>query len=277
VQQAHGGRDINKLVEGAEAYLQKNPDDGKAWALLAPVYLRLNQGDKAANAFRRAIALNGANATLEIGLGEAIVSAEGGKVGTDAQAAFQRALGHDPAAVEPRFFLAVALNQEQKFPEAVVAWEAFLKDADPREPWVPYARAELAKARKGAGLPPAAEMPPMAAAPVAPMAPSPTAPSPTAPSPAAPGPTADDVAAAQDMTQEDRQSMIESMVARLAERLETEGGGAEDWIRLMRAYMVLNRKDDARSAALKAIEAHKDDSAAKAQIENAASGLGIVL
>ena len=38
--------------------------------------------------------------------------------------------------------------------------------------------------------------------------------------PLAPGPTADDVAAAQDMTPEDRSAMIQSMVDRLASRLK---------------------------------------------------------
>ncbi|MCW2307878.1 cytochrome c-type biogenesis protein CcmH [Rhodobium gokarnense] len=273
----HGG-DVARLLEGAEAYLKDNPSDGTAWSLVAPVYLRVNRPSDAATAFGKAIELLGSNAQLQIGLGESIVAREGGKVVEDAKAAFRRALEHEANAVEPRFFLAVALNQEGSFKEAAAAWEAFLKTTDPREPWVRFARSELEKAQKGAGLP--VKMPDVAAAPevTAPQQPAPQAPAGgEATAPAAPGPSAEDVAAAQQMNTEDRQAMINDMVSRLAERLETDGGSADDWIRLMRAYMVLDKKDEARQAAAKAIAAHGGDAAARARIEQAAGGLGIPL
>ncbi|MBB4305052.1 cytochrome c-type biogenesis protein CcmH [Rhodobium orientis] len=264
----HGG-DVARLLEGAEAYLKDNPSDGTAWSLVAPVYLRVNRPSDAVTAFGKAIELLGSNAKLQIGLGESIVAREGGKVVEDAKAAFRRALEHAPDAVEPRFFLAVALNQEGSFKEAAAAWEEFLKTTDPREAWVRFARSELEKAQKGAGLP--VKMPEVAAAPQA------QPQQPAAEAPAAPGPSADDVAAAREMNTEDRQSMINDMVARLAERLETDGGSADEWIRLMNAYMVLGKKDEARQAAAKAIAAHGGDAAARARIEQAAGGLGIPL
>ena len=273
----HGG-DVARLLEGAEAYLKDNPNDGTAWSLVAPVYLRVDRPSDAVTAFGKAIELLGSNAKLQIGLGESIVAREGGTVVEDAKAAFRRALEHAPDAVEPRFFLAVALNQEEKFKEAVAAWEEFLKTTDPRQAWVRFARSELEKAQKGAGLP--VKMPEVAAAPQQPRPEAPaggatTGGATTAPS--APGPSAEDVAAARQMNTEDRQAMINDMVARLAERLETEGGSADEWIRLMNAYMVLGKKDEAKQAAAKAIEAHGGDAAAKARIEQAAGGLGIPL
>ena len=63
------------------------------------------------------------------------------------------------------------------------------------------------------------------------------------PMPGAPGPTAEDMAAAADMTPEERQAMIEGMVAQLSDRLATEGGPAEDWARLIGAYGVLGETD----------------------------------
>ncbi|MEL7154475.1 MAG: hypothetical protein AAFN51_11925, partial [Pseudomonadota bacterium] len=60
-----------------------------------------------------------------------------------------------------------------------------------------------------------------------------------------PGPTAEDIAAAQQMTAQDRASMIEGMVQRLEDRLLSEGGLAEDWLRLINAYAQLERMDDA--------------------------------
>lgn len=60
-----------------------------------------------------------------------------------------------------------------------------------------------------------------------------------------PGPTAEDVAAAQQMSAEDRAEMIQGMVQRLEDRLTSEGGEAEEWLRLINAYVQLDRKEDA--------------------------------
>src|SRR3546814_14211377 len=50
------------------------------------------------------------------------------------------------------------------------------------------------------------------------------------------GPTAGDVEAAQDMTPEEREAFIRSMVDQLAARLEAEPADPDGWLRLARAY-----------------------------------------
>ena len=62
----------------------------------------------------------------------------------------------------------------------------------------------------------------------------------------------EDIAAAQEMTPEEQQQMIMSMVNGLAERLEAEPNNPDGWARLMQAYMVLGREDDAKAAFEKA-------------------------
>ena len=47
------------------------------------------------------------------------------------------------------------------------------------------------------------------------------------------------------MSVEDRNEMILGMVQRLEGRLTSDGGLAEDWLRLINAYVQLDRKDDA--------------------------------
>lgn len=84
-----------------------------------------------------------------------------------------------------------------------------------------------------------------------------------------PGPDAAAVRDAQTMAPEDRAAMIEGMVARLAERLETEGGAPEEWVRLIRAYGVTGDGDAAAAAMDAALAAHGDDPAARAMIEAA--------
>jgi cytochrome c-type biogenesis protein CcmH len=55
------------------------------------------------------------------------------------------------------------------------------------------------------------------------------------------------VAAAAEMSPEDRQAMIEGMVDQLSERLASEGGDVEDWDRLIRSLAVLERLPEAQT------------------------------
>ena len=66
------------------------------------------------------------------------------------------------------------------------------------------------------------------------------------PSASGDGPSAEDMAAAGEMSPEDRQQMIEGMVAQLSDRLAVDGGAVEDWNKLIRSLAVLERKDEAQ-------------------------------
>ena len=66
------------------------------------------------------------------------------------------------------------------------------------------------------------------------------------------GPTTEQVDAAQQLSAEERASMIEGMVASLAVRLEDEPNDIEGWIRLARSYDVLKRPTDTRDALARA-------------------------
>lgn len=75
------------------------------------------------------------------------------------------------------------------------------------------------------------------------------------------------------MSPEDRQAMIEGMVANLQTRLDTQGGAPAEWARLIGAYRVLGREDEARVALAKARAAFAADPGAIDQINAAAEGL----
>ncbi len=265
--------DIASLVRRMESYLKENPEDARAWAIIGPVYLRFGLGDKAVTAFRNAIRLGEPTSDLEASLGEAYVSQADGQVTDEAKAAFERALTLDPENVRPRFFLAVALNQEGRHAEAVKAWEALLKGADPSLPWVPFAKRQLDGARIAAGMPALAKTP--AAANETPAAGKQASATGDEPAAALPGPSQEDVAAARQLSSSDRQTMIQNMVQGLADRLDSEGGSVDEWLRLLNAYGVLGEKDAAVAAAQKARKAYKDDSAALQRIAAAAKRLGL--
>ncbi len=73
------------------------------------------------------------------------------------------------------------------------------------------------------------------------------------------GPTAEQMADAQNMSPEDRQAMIEGMVAQLAERLQDNPGDVAGWTQLARSYGVLGKPDKARDALAEAVKAVPDN------------------
>lgn len=245
---AASGQDIEVLVLQVENHLAENPQDGRGWDVLAPVYMRLGRAEDAAAAYRNAIRLLGSNEQREASLGEALTVANQGLVSAEAQVAFERAAKLDPASAKPRFFLALALGQEGKTEEAVAAWRALLDRAKGGEAWVPMALAELEKL---GGTPPERF--------------------------AAAGPSAEDLATAESPSAGERRTMIESMVARLDTRLREEGGSADEWTRLIRAYDVLGDKEKLEGAIRRASAALKDDPAAMADLRTLAEEAGVKL
>jgi len=75
---------------------------------------------------------------------------------------------------------------------------------------------------------------------------------PAAANAAMPGPDASQVAAAAQMAPAERNGMIETMVARLAQRMAQNGSDVDGWLRLIKAYTVLGQRDKALGAAASA-------------------------
>jgi cytochrome c-type biogenesis protein CcmH len=234
-------QDVATLVARVEDHLKQSPDDGKGWEIVAPVYMRLGRPEDAAQAYANVIRILGSTAEREADRGEALVAAARGTVSADAHAAFDRANRLDPAALRPRFYLALALGQDGKRDEAIAAWQGLLAGAPEDQPWVKVARAELAKLEAGT----------------------------------APGPTGADVAAAGNMPPEQRLAMIEGMVGSLAAKLEENPADGEGWARLLRSYMVLGRPDDAKTALAKARTALAANAAVLADVNRAAKEAGV--
>ena len=62
--------DIDAAVAAVEAHLIAKPDDGKGWAVLAPVYMRLERYDDAAHAYSEALHLLGEDPSRRAAYGE---------------------------------------------------------------------------------------------------------------------------------------------------------------------------------------------------------------
>jgi cytochrome c-type biogenesis protein CcmH len=238
-----GHESIATLVGQVEAHLERNPNDGAGWDVLAPVYTRLGRLDDAVGARKKALTLNGATAAREADLGEAETAAANGVVTAEAKAAFERAVARDAHEAKARYFLGLAAEQDGKSEDAAAMWRSLLADAPSGAPWIGFVREALAHV-SGAPL-------------------------------AAAGPNAGDVAAAANMSEDERRDMIRGMVARLADRLHDDGADVEGWLRLMRAYVVLGDRDKAKNAAADAKRALGERPEDMKRIDDLVKGLGL--
>ncbi|WP_206454875.1 c-type cytochrome biogenesis protein CcmI [Aurantimonas marina] len=251
------GQDVESLVATAEAQLRSNPNDGRGWDVLAPIYLRLDRPDDAATAFGNAIRLIEPTASRLSGLGEALTRAADGEVTDDAKAAFEQALTINGDYLPAHFFLALDLSQEGDYAQAEAAW-AKLIDISPKDaPWMQIADAALADARQKTGAAP----PPASLAQNA--------------QPKANGPSEADMAAASEMSADDRQAMIQGMVSQLAARLEANPDDLAGWKRLIRSYAVMGDSEKASAALATASGAFTRGSAAGQEIAALGEALGL--
>ncbi len=233
------------LIARVEAHLEQNPDDGRGWDVIAPVYMRLGRFDDAIRAFRASLRLNGENADRQANLGEALSGAANGVITSDAKAAFERALALDASNPRAQFYLGLAAEQDGRTTDAVDRWRKLLAQAPADAPWVVYVRQALARL------------------------------DPSAATSVPPGPTTQDVASAAEMSASDRDQMVRGMVERLAARLSADGSDVEGWLRLMRAYLVLGDRDKARAAAADARRALASDPDKLRRIDEGAKNFGL--
>lgn len=218
--------DLAVLVASAERHLAANPDDGRGWDVLAPIYLRVGRVDEAEAAFRKAIALLGPSSARQSGLGEALIAKAGGVVTEEARLVFQSARELDSEDPRPAFFLALALAQSGKGAEARAAFEALIARSPPDAPWIAAVRQQLA-ALESAPAQPSAGMPS----------------------------TAEVAAAAAGKTPAEQAEMARGMVASLEEKLKSDPADLDGWLMLIRSKAVLGDLPGAQSALNSAISA----------------------
>ena len=243
---------IEMLIARVEAHLEKNPNDARGYEVVAPVYLRMGRFADAVNARRKAIALAGESALRQADLGEALAALGNGVITADAKAAFERALELDRNEFKALYFIGLAAEQDGDRKKAAAIWLTMLKNAPADAPWVPMVSEALTRV---GGVPPKlAEAPALSGR---------------------PGPTVEDIAAATQMSEQERGEMIRGMVARLADRLKEDAGDVAGWQHLVRAYMVLGDRDKARGAAGDARKALAADPDKLRQIDETIKSMGL--
>ncbi|WP_426240842.1 c-type cytochrome biogenesis protein CcmI [Pararhizobium sp. DWP1-1-3] len=248
---ANPGDDMNILIARAERQLVANPEDGAGWDVLAPIYYRSGRVEEAAVAFRNALRILGPTPMRLGGYAESLIALSGGLVTNEARDALQKLLAIEPGDPRAQFYLALALKQEGKVPEALAAFEQIVSTSPAGAPWLPLVNEHIAGLK---GDTPAAAQ--QAGTRLG-------------------NPTGDDIAAAKDMTAGDRTAMIEGMVGSLAEKLKTDPRNFEGWMRIIRSYSVLGLKDKAADALKQGLAAFPADGSEGKQLLALAGELGL--
>lgn len=222
LQDPNAPADYVKLVQQLRDAVAQRPNDLQGAQLLARHEMALGQARAAYIAQQQVLRLRGSDASAEdfANYADMLVIAAGGYVSPEAEGALKAALDKDRANGVARYYYGLMMSQVGRPDIAFRTWQALLRDGPADAAWVPPVREQIEEMafRAGADY----TLPELETA---------------------PGPSAADVAAAQDMSEEDRQQMIQGMVARLSDRLATEGGTPEEWARLIRALSVLGDAD----------------------------------
>ena len=216
--------DLDKAAAALEEKLKANPESDADWLLLARTQAALGHWQRSAEAYREAMRLTKGRPDVASAYGEMLVFAADGIVTPRAREAFSAALARDPADTASRYYLALADAQEGKAQAAIDAWQKLAADQGADSKLRAELETRIADTAKAAGLP----VPALAAP--------------------AGGPGTNDMAKAAQMTPEQRQQMIRGMVEGLAAKLQANPDDLAGWMRLARAYTVLNERDKAAEA-----------------------------
>ncbi|QFY59513.1 c-type cytochrome biogenesis protein CcmI [Rhizobium grahamii] len=215
----HPGNDLAILVSKAERHLAENPDDGKGWDVLAPIYYSTMRIDDAELAYRNAIRLLGPTAARLDGLTETLMKRSDGTVTEEITAVLKQLLQLEPDNPRARFYMALGLEQAGQKQQALAGFQALAKASAPDAPWLPLVNEHITT---NGGTPTQAQ--PLG------------------------NPTQADVAAAEQMSTGDRQQMVKGMVESLNAKLTENPDNLEGWLRLIRSYAVLNDREHAVDA-----------------------------
>ena len=225
---------VRNMVDGLAERLRDEPDDVDGWLMLARSYNVLGEFDSSADAYRRAASLAADDVEVQLAYGEALVVANNDRVTAEARTVFETVLERLPDEPRARYYMGLAAMQGGKHQTALEIWTALEAESPEGAPWLSALRANIRESATTLGIDPESVRPTERK----------TLPAPTETT----GPTADDIAAAREMSEGDRNAMIRRMVAGLAERLAEEPDDLDGWLMLARSYKVLGEQKKSAEA-----------------------------
>lgn len=219
---------LRAMIADIKTRLEQEPGNARNWNILGKAYEMIGDQQNAIGAYEKLVEVSDRHPEALIILAEAIFVEAGQVVTPAAVAMFKEARTQDPANPMTYYYIALERQQVDDLQGAIDEYLGLLSVSPSNGQWVPdiQGRIEALAGELGVEVPVAQMLPPMD------MTPAPAA-------GGAPGPSADQVQQAQDMTPEEQQAMIRSMVERLAGKLKDNPDDLAGWQRLAQAYQVL--------------------------------------
>lgn len=239
------------LIEDRRVAAFENPNDLRTWAVLSQTEAAIGQFQRATRAQERVISIKGDEADeLDITrLLDLMIASTQGYVSPEAETVALRLLQTNPDSIVGLYYAGLLYAQNDRPDRAFSLWRRVVEEGDPETLHYGFAAGQIEDVAAALGVDYVV--------------------------PDRRGPSLDDIEAAQDLSPEDRQAMIQGMVGQLADRLATEGGPAPDWARLISALAVLGQDDAARTVLAEAELIFGGDVQAVTLLRRAATDAGL--
>jgi len=237
-----------ELVAKLKGRLRQNPNELKGWILLGRSLVSLKRFDDASNAFKKAFRIAPNRSDIAASAAETKFMAMDGKFNQEIRYFFKTAAKLNPREHKALFYLGLDSFFSEKFSTAIQYWVDLIAVSPVGAPWIDKVQERLMEAATAGNL---------KITDFTPRLNSIAKNSNKSRKTSAPKITQEDIRSANEMSIEERETFIRSMVGRLAERLKSEPNDIMGWRRLARAYRVLGETKKAAAAERHIIELEK--------------------
>lgn len=143
---------IDDMVAGLAAKLEKNPDDARGWAMLARSYYVMQRMPEAVKAYARATEKASDDASLYADYADAVAMDQGRKIEGKALELVDKALKLDPNQPKALAMAGTAAFYRKDFPLALKFWEKLLPMLPPESEMAKSLVSGIAEARELGGI-----------------------------------------------------------------------------------------------------------------------------
>jgi len=139
--------DIERMVAGLAAKLEKEPENHQGWAMLARSYKAMGRLDDAVRAYERAAPLVNGNADLLLDYADTL-AASIGSFNEKARALIDQALQLEPAHPQGLWLRGTVAYDAKQYGKALADWEALLKLLPPDSENAAMLQANIAEVKE---------------------------------------------------------------------------------------------------------------------------------
>lgn len=137
--------DIERMVSGLAAKLEKEPENLQGWAILARSYRQMGRMPDAVRAYERVVSQNGGGADLYVEYADTLAGVSG--FNSKVRALIDKALQLEPNHQIGLWLRGTAAYQSQQYAKAIADWETLLKLMPPDSEDANVLRANIAETK----------------------------------------------------------------------------------------------------------------------------------